>query len=333
MSEENEHTSEETDTEMNAGNRTSEQSKSGTSMLNNETEVPMLEDEEMPTYISVSSPSRREDADVSNAKQQDRIPMEEDHSRSPYPNDDQGGGRIIYVLSSGEESTRASNDDEDDEFADSEGKRQIKVLFNDRTIFDTFTTIVIADMDEMVLESEHRNIMLEHEEDEDEEEEDDDGNPLRLYNDDDEDANTEYEQECFDRASDDFILNNRLKQHHKERSLSLQDLSFSKNNVHSPYNKKRHSINVFGQNYLGLQPNPIVYSVAHKKQSTPLKYQHVESRVKRYIKDIKERNRKSIERRTKVQEYIALKHADETESKKFLWFIRIWIFKFERYVC
>lgn len=44
-----------------------------------------------------------------------------DHSRSPYPSDDQGGGSI-YVLSSGEESNRGYNDEEEDEYADSEGK-------------------------------------------------------------------------------------------------------------------------------------------------------------------------------------------------------------------
>ncbi|XP_015430039.1 PREDICTED: stress response protein NST1-like isoform X1 [Dufourea novaeangliae] len=272
MSEENQHTSEETEEEMNAENHSNEQSKSDTSILNNEMEQPMLEDEEMPTYISVSTPSRREESDINNTKQQDRIPIEEDHSRSPYPSDDQGGGSI-YVLSSGEESNHPyNNEDEEDEYADSE------------------------DMDEMELENDRENIMLEDEEEDD---------------DDDEDIETEYDPDCFDRASDDFILNNRMKQHHKERSLSLQDLSFTKNNIHSPYNnKKRHSLNIFAQNYTGLQPNP----VANKRLSMPLKYQHVESKVKRYIRDIKEQNRKSMEKRVKEQEYIINKDYEENEN-------------------
>ncbi|XP_076649099.1 uncharacterized protein LOC143356924 isoform X2 [Halictus rubicundus] len=275
MSEENEHTSEENEAEMNGGNHSGEQSKSDNSMLNNETGQPLLEDEEMPTYISVSTPSRREDWDVNNTKQQDRIPLEEDHSRSAYPSDDQGGGSV-YVVSSGEESNHPYNDEEEDDYADSE----------------------------------------EDEEDEDEED-DDDENHLRLHHpDDDEDIETEYDQDCYDRASDDFILNSRLKQHHKERSLSLQDLSFTKNNIHSPYNnKKRHSINLFGQNYLGLQQNSIAYNVAHKRQSLPLKYQHVESKVKRYIRDIKEQSRKSMEKRIKEQEYIANKNHEENENE------------------
>lgn len=122
MSEENEHTSEETEAEMNTENRNKEQSKSETCVLNNETEQPMLEDEEMPTYISVSTPSKREDSDIDNAKQQSRVPLEEDNS--PYRSDDQGGGSI-YVLSSGEESNHPYNDEDEDEYADSEGKKMM----------------------------------------------------------------------------------------------------------------------------------------------------------------------------------------------------------------
>lgn len=290
MSDENEHTSEETEGEMNAGNHIKEQSKTDPSMLNNVTGQPMLEDEEMPSYISVSSPFRREDADANETKQQERIPMEEDHSRSPYPSEDQGGGSI-YVLSSGEESNHPYNDEEEeDDYADSE------------------------DIDDMDLENEQDNLMLE-DEDEEDEDEDEDENPLRLPNDDEEDADTEYEQECYDRASDDFILNNRLKQHHKERSLSLQDLSVSKKNAHAPYNKKRHSTNVFGHNYMGFQESAALYPVAQKKQSMLFKYQHVESKVKRYIREIKEQNRKSMERRIREQEYATNENENPEENE------------------
>ena len=173
-----------------------------------------------------------------------------------------------------------------------------------------------ADMEEMDLENEHDNTMLDDEEDEDEDD-DDEENPLRLHNDDDEDIETEYEPECFDRVSDDFVLNNRLKQHHKERSLSLQDLSTLKNNIHSSYNKKRHSLNIFRHNYLGIQQNPILYPVAQKRQM--MKYQHVESKVKQYIRDIKEQNRKSMEKRMREQEFIMNKdHNEKTESKKYI---------------
>ncbi|KOC63412.1 hypothetical protein WH47_01901 [Habropoda laboriosa] len=286
MSEENEHTSEDTEAEMNTENHSKQQSKSETSMLNNETEQPMLEDEEMPTYISVSSPSRREDSDVNNTKQQDRIPIEEDHSRSPYPSDDQGGGSI-YVLSSGEETTHGYNDEEDDEYADSD------------------------DMDEMDLENDHDNVMLEGEEEEDEDD-DEEENPLRLHHDDFED-DIDYEPECFDRVSDDFVLNTRLKHHPKERSLSLQDLSITKTFGLSPFNRKRHSI--FRYNYSNMQHNQVENLVTNKKQAVPHKYQHVESKVKQYIKDIKEQNRKSIEKRVKEQEILMSKNHEENENK------------------
>ncbi|XP_076765000.1 uncharacterized protein LOC143432033 [Xylocopa sonorina] len=281
MSEESEHTSEETAVEMNVENHDKEQTKCETSILSNDVEQPMLEDEEMPTYISVSSPSRREDSQVNNTKQQDNsAPADEDLSRSPYPSDDQGGGSI-YVLSSGEESNRAYNDDDEDDYVDSD------------------------DMDEMDLENEHENAILDEEEDDDEDDDDDD------------EIDGEYEHECFDRASDDFILNNRLKQHHKERSLSLQDLSISKSNAHLSYNKKRHSLSIFKHNYLNIQPNPVLYHVMHKKQITPTaKYQHVPSKVKQYIRSIKEQNRKSIEKRKehREQEFMINKSHDENED-------------------
>ncbi|CAK9797491.1 hypothetical protein ANTQUA_LOCUS1189 [Anthophora quadrimaculata] len=288
MSEENEHTSEDTETEMNTESHSKQQSKSETSMLNNETEQPMLEDEEMPTYISVSSPSRREDSDLNNTKQQDRIPVEEDHSRSPYPSDDQGGGSI-YVLSSGEESNHGYNDEEDDEYADSD------------------------EMDEMDLENEHDNVMLEGEEEEDEDD-DEEGNPLRLHHEDfDDDMN--YDPEYFDRVSDDFVLNTRLKHHPKERSLSLQDLSITKSYDHSPFNKKRHSLHIFRYNYSNMHHNHIENPVTHKKQMGPHKYQHVESKVRQYIRDIKEQNKKSLEKRIKEQECIMNKNHEENENK------------------
>ncbi|XP_033183728.1 uncharacterized protein LOC117153628 isoform X2 [Bombus vancouverensis nearcticus] len=281
MSQRNERTSDETESQMRAENHNKEQSKCETSMLNNDTEQPMLEDEEMPTYISVSTPSKREDSDISNTKQADRIPIEEDHSRSPYPSDDQGGGSI-YVLSSGEESTHPYNDEESNH------------PYND--------------------EEEDEYADSEDEEEEEDDDDDDEGNLLRLHNDDDEDVETEYDLECFDRVSDDFVLNKRLKQHHKERSLSLQDLSISKNNVHLSHNRKRHSMNIFRHNYLGMQQNPMPYSIAQKKQMMSVKYQHVESKVKQYIKGIKEQTRRSMEKRIKEQEFIMNKNHASNEN-------------------
>lgn len=197
-----------------------------------------------------------------------------------------------------------------------------------------YNMIYIYDIDtnEMELENEHENAMLEDEEEEDEDDDDDDDeiNPLRLHNDDYEDIDTEYEPMCFDRASDDFILNNRLKPRHKEKSLSLQDLSISKKNAHLRCNKKRHSLNAFRYNYLRMQQNPILYPTVRKRQMVPSKYQHVESKVKQYIKNMKEQNRRSMEKRMKEQEFTMNKNYEENESKKY--FSQIIIFTLGRYV-
>lgn len=97
--------------------------------LMNRTDMTMLEDEEMPTYISVSSTSRRDDLDDVNAKQQENMSqenisqeMEEDCSPSPYPSDDQAASSV-YVLSSEEDMDQHPYNDEDDEDEyDTDGK-------------------------------------------------------------------------------------------------------------------------------------------------------------------------------------------------------------------
>lgn len=126
MSENSEHSPDDTETETktmeNLPNDSS--SKSETKLMMNQTDTALLEDEEMPTYISVSSVSRREDdADVGNAKQRENVSIEEEHSTSPYPSDDQAASSV-YVLSSGEESEQLPYNDEDDEdeYGDSDGK-------------------------------------------------------------------------------------------------------------------------------------------------------------------------------------------------------------------
>ncbi|KAG7189736.1 hypothetical protein KM043_017402 [Ampulex compressa] len=258
MSEQSEHASEETETEA---KEEPDKEKIGRSESEtNQTDPPMLEDEEMPTYISVSSPSRRDDSEVNNSKRHENVPMEEDHSRSPYPSDDQGGGSV-YVLSSGDESDQhAYNEEEEEEYGDSE------------------------------------------DEEEEEEEEDDEEHPLCIRNEGDDDIDGEYDTECYERASDDFILNSSLKSYQKERSLSLQDLSMCKNNVRSPY-KKKNSLNVLRDSYMNMQRNAIGYPIGHRKQSLPVRYRHVESKVKHYIKNIKEQSRRSMEKRLQNQEH------------------------------
>lgn len=125
MSENSERSPDDTETETKAmESLPNDSSKSEAKLMMNQTDTALLEDEEMPTYISVSSISRREDdSDVVNAKQQENVSAEEERSQSPYPSDDQAASSV-YVLSSGEESEHLPFNDEDDEdeYGDSDGK-------------------------------------------------------------------------------------------------------------------------------------------------------------------------------------------------------------------
>lgn len=125
MSETSEHSPDDTDAEAKTmEDLPNDSSKSETKLMMNQTSTALLEDEEMPTYISVSSISKREDdSDVANAKQAENVSMEEEHSPSPYPSDDQAASSV-YILSSGEETDQLPYNDEDDEdeYGDSDGK-------------------------------------------------------------------------------------------------------------------------------------------------------------------------------------------------------------------
>lgn len=125
MSENSEHPPDDNEAETKAMEDLPNDSSKSEVKLMNRTEMAMLEDEEMPTYISVSSTSRRDDSDVINAKQQENMSqeMEEDCSPSPYPSDDQAASSV-YVLSSEEDTDQHPYNDEDDEdeYGDSDGK-------------------------------------------------------------------------------------------------------------------------------------------------------------------------------------------------------------------
>jgi len=107
----------------------------------------------------------------------------------------------------------------------------------------------------------------------DEDEEDDEDSPKQMHNDDD-GIDDNYEIECYDGRSDDFLLNRRLKNRDKEKSLSLQDLNTYKN---VEYFKRRHSRGLRPA-YLNIPEQAIMYSMIQKK---PGKYHYVQSKVKR----------------------------------------------------
>ncbi|XP_017880447.1 uncharacterized protein LOC108625175 [Ceratina calcarata] len=261
MSERNKRPLDETES-INNDNHNEDEIESDSSMFKNYTEEPMLEDEEMPTYISMSSSSKHDNSNLShNLKQQNSLLPEDKHSINCILNEQEGKDCVIL---SEEESSHLYNDDEN-ECTDSE------------------------DMNEMDLRNDNAYYLNEG-------------------------IDTKYQHDYSDRASDDCILNNRLKQHYKERSSSLQDLNNCEHDVHTPYNKRGQSLNIFNHKYLNLQSNQVASAALHKTRIIPRKYQHVQSKVKQYIRDIKEQNRKSKEKHMKGQEFIINKDHKKNED-------------------
>ncbi|EGI65767.1 hypothetical protein G5I_05673 [Acromyrmex echinatior] len=300
MSENSEHSPDDTETETKAMEDLPNDSSKSETKLMNQADTALLEDEEMPTYISVSSITRPDDSDIVNVKQRENESreMEGDRSPSPYPSDDQAASSV-YVLSSGEETDQHPYNDEDDEdeYGDSDDMENLE-LDND---FD----------------SDHPSNMKhlmddEDDDDEDDEDEEDDEDSPRQMNDDGIDDN--YETDYYDGRSDDFIFNRRLKNRHKEKSLSLQDLKMYKNNMNDGYFKRRHTQDL-RPNYPNIPEEAIVYSMIQRKQPIPGKYHYVQSKVKRYIKDIKDQNRRSMEKHVKQHQEDTTHYKSNSDHK------------------
>lgn len=152
------------------------------------------------------------------------------------------------------------------------------------------------ELDRRHLNSMKRLIDEEDDDDDEEDEEDEEDSPRRMqfFDEDINDYN-------YDRVSADFVLNKGLRRRDKEKSYSLQDLSVYRNDMHTDYPKRRHS-SIVRQNYLNIPQNTVMVPATRRKQVMPAKYQHVQSKVKLYIKDIKEQNRRSMEKLVKNHE-------------------------------
>lgn len=138
--------------------------------------------------------------------------------------------------------------------------------------------------------------MDEEEEQEEEEEEEDDS----CMNDE-EESDGDIEPEQFERSSDDFVLryDSGLEKHHKERSRSLQDLTNSRGNL-SRFVGKRRSIDLIGSSESEF-PRPVSQALEdplalRKKMPRSINYDHIPSKVKLYIREMKEQRRRSAER-------------------------------------
>lgn len=141
------------------------------------------------------------------------------------------------------------------------------------------------------------------EEEEDDEEEDDEEGLRHSYND-----GNNIDLSNSDRMSDDFLFNRRIKNNDKEKSLSLQDLSVCMNNMYTGHPKNSH----LRPDYLNIPQNAMMYSMVHRKPG-PAKYQHVESPVKQYIKNIKEL-RRSSDKQKQYQEDV-VQNQNNTDHK------------------
>ncbi|XP_033221440.1 probable serine/threonine-protein kinase kinX isoform X2 [Belonocnema kinseyi] len=234
-------------------------------------EISMIEDQEMPTFSSVSSLTKPNNSQSVSTHEQrmDDVPPERDRTPSPEPSDEQDN-ESIYVVSSTADTDQNPDDIEDEEEDD-------------------------YDSEDMI-----------DEEDDDEDEDDydarDDYDGDRY-----ERESDEFEADRYERASDDFVLRhtNSIKKIHKERSQSLQDLSV----VEARNNKRRNS--GFAWERSGIKKNPYSYQ---SPQSRPYqgsgRYEHVESKVKRYIQDIKEQTKLST-----YEQYMGGKSSGYGKSK------------------
>ncbi|XP_025074857.1 kinesin-related protein 4-like [Pogonomyrmex barbatus] len=302
MSENSEHSPDDTETETKTMEDMPNDSSKSEARLMNQTDAALLDDEEMPTYISVSSSMRPDDSDVVNAKplKNETQEMEENRSPSPHPSEDRAPSSV-YVLSSGEDTDQHPFNDEDDEdeYGDSDDMENLE-LDNE---FDSDRA------------NNMKHLMDDEDDDDedDEDEEDDEDSPRYIYNDDD-GIDDYYKTDCYDRRSDNFILNRRLKNHDKEKSLSLQDLNMYENNMNAEYLKRR-NLHSLKSNYLNVPEQAVMYSMMQRKQPMPGKY--IQSKVKRYIKDIKEQNRRSMEKHAKQhQENVVHDKNSDVEKTK-----------------
>ncbi|XP_012532399.1 kinesin-related protein 4 [Monomorium pharaonis] len=304
MSENNEHSPDDTETET--GTREdppNDSSKSEAKLMMNQMDAALLEDEEMPTYISVSSTTRPDDSDIVKQSENQSQEMEETRSPSPYASDDQAASSV-YVLSSEEDETDQhpyNDEDDEDEYADSDDMENLE-------LDNEFNSERPSNM---------KHLMDDEDDDDedDEDDEDDDDSPRQMHNYDD-GIDDNYETDCYDLdgRSDDFILNRRLKNRDKEKSLSLQDLNMYKNNMKAEYFKRRHSQGL-RPNYPNIPEHAVMYSTSQRKQPMPGKYHYVQSKVKRYIKDIKDQNRRSMEKHIKQHQEDTIYDNSNTDDK------------------
>lgn len=139
-----------------------------------------------------------------------------------------------------------------------------------------------------------RMVREEREEDDDmDEEAEDEEDYDEEHDEEDEEMGSDSDPDCFDGGSDDYVVryNNGIKRR-KERSASLQDLNLISPRKINPYRQK-------------VQDKR---SALADRRKPPKKYDHVQSKVKKYIDDMSEQRRISMEKRNKAHDEARFKN-------------------------
>ncbi|OXU23262.1 hypothetical protein TSAR_006366 [Trichomalopsis sarcophagae] len=259
-----------------------------------------IEDEEMPSMVTISSLSRIDESETNLRQEEEKkfVDVEGSSNKSsPKKQEDNDDSDSVCVIDDdtndedeGEDNRGSSYDDEDGSSSypddDSEEDERMHHAGNYYRRGSRGGKRMEDDENE------------EDEEDEDDEDEEDDPESPRMI------AMNDYsDPDGFECGSDDLVHrhSNGFTRHQQERSNSLQDLSLI--NCERP---QRRSMNPFSQKAI-FQRNQ------ERRPSTQGKFAHVESKVKQYIQNMSEQRRISGEIRKKSKEEARHKQQEMAE--------------------
>ncbi|XP_057333278.1 uncharacterized protein LOC130672644 isoform X2 [Microplitis mediator] len=252
--------------------------------VNAATEPSLLEDETMPSYMSVTTST------VSSAKPDDlkTTQVDDDLATDIASN---GDDKSVYEVSSDDENDRQyyrnNREDDNDDLRMNEAKRARYYQDNRRRYH--------SDSEEDDDEDDDEDDEEDDDEDEDDEDEEDDDEELEKYKRYDR-SEDEYEADKFERSSDDFVIRPSagLDKNCKKRSASMEELSPRKR---TEKNNKRQALPTHFEELSG---HPEISLICNSRRNSVGRrsYNHVTSKVKQYIQDGQEQRRLSAQRRS-----------------------------------
>lgn len=296
------------------------------------TEPSLLEDETMPSYLSVTTST------ISSAKPDD-LKTTQVADDLPADNASNGDDKSVYEVSSDDENDRQyyRNNREDD----NDGKF-ILLLFNFISNYLFITIIIIFFLDLRLNEAKRARYYEDNrrryhsdseedddedddeedddEEDEDDEDEEDDDEELEKYKRYDR-SEDEYEADKFERSSDDYVIRPSavLDKNSKKRSASMEELSPRKR---TEKNNKRQAL---PSHFEELSGHPEISLICNSRRNSfgRKNYNHVPSKVKQYIQDGQERRRLSAQRRSIEKVNVDCKGSENDKGNVFRFFIMV----------